>query len=336
MIVNYDINTDKLRANCFRQSKVPGEFMFQIRVPGAIIDAKWLSLVQEIAQTYGNGTCHLGPRQTVNIPGILYQNIEAVNRMIAPYIEAIECDACGIDMQVGDKGYPTLAARNIMGCIGSDHCPKANVQVSNLARKLEKVIFPSNYHIKICIAACPNDCIKAHMTDFGIMAVTLPQYRADRCISCGACVRDCDARSTGALSFDGATRQIIRNERICIGCGECVESCPTRAFIRSPQVYYCLLVGGRTSRTSPRVGKVFLNYITEDVLCAVLGNWHEFSANTLDYKPLYVHGGHLIDRAGYQKFKTMMLQGVQLNPEARVATRINWNEQEYRANINVK
>ena len=35
----------------------------------------------------------------------------------------------------------------------------------------------------------------------------------------------------------------------------------------------------------------------------------------MDYKPEYLHGGHLIDRAGYKKFKEIILDGVELNPE---------------------
>ena len=38
--MNHDINVKKMRLNCFRQSKVPGEFMLQMRVPGGMVDAK--------------------------------------------------------------------------------------------------------------------------------------------------------------------------------------------------------------------------------------------------------------------------------------------------------
>ena len=41
--MNHDIDIKKLRLNCFRQSKVPGEFMLQMRVPGGMVDAKYLS-----------------------------------------------------------------------------------------------------------------------------------------------------------------------------------------------------------------------------------------------------------------------------------------------------
>ena len=39
--MNHDINVKKMRLNCFRQSKVPGEFMLQMRVPGGMVDAKY-------------------------------------------------------------------------------------------------------------------------------------------------------------------------------------------------------------------------------------------------------------------------------------------------------
>lgn len=48
----------------------------------------------------------------------------------------------------------------------------------------------------------------------------------------------------------------------------------------------------------------------------------------MDYKPEYLHGGHLIDRAGYKKFKEIMLEGVELNPECLVAEDIFWSETE--------
>ena len=46
----------------------------------------------------------------------------------------------------------------------------------------------------------------------------------------------------------------------------------------------------------------------------MLKNWQKFSAWVMDYKPEYLHGGHLIDRAGYKKFKEIILDGVELQP----------------------
>ena len=221
-----------------------------------------------------------------------------------------------------------------MACIGNSHCVKANINTWELARKLEKKIFPSHYHIKMAIAGCPNDCAKAHFNDFGIMGVTKPIYLKDRCIGCGRCVKVCDHAATRVLKLEN--HRIVKDSCCCVGCGECVEACPSSAWVRPEQKLYRMTIGGRTGKQYPRMGKMFLNWVTEDVILQVIGNWQKFSANVLHHKPMYIHGGHLIDRAGYQKFKEMILDGVELNPEAQVAQRILWAETEYRANINVK
>lgn len=66
--MNHDIDIKKVRLNCFRQSKIPGEFMLQMRVPGGLVNAKYLSDIQYIAETYGNGTFHMGNETNLQYP----------------------------------------------------------------------------------------------------------------------------------------------------------------------------------------------------------------------------------------------------------------------------
>lgn len=332
--MNHDINITKLKLNCFRQSKIPGEFMLQMRVPGGIIEAKYLTDIQYIAETWGNGTFHLGMRQTLNAPGIKFDAIPSVNKYLDRYIKEVEAHQCSVDIEENGQGYPTIGARNIMACIGNSHCVKANINTHELAKKMEKKIFPSHYHIKMAISGCPNDCGKGHFNDFGIIGVTKPTYIKERCIGCGRCVKVCEHSATRVLKL--VNHRIEKDSCCCVGCGECVEACPSSAWVRPEQKLYRVILGGRTGKQYPRMGKMFLNWVTEDVVLGVIGNWQKFSSNVLHHKPQYLHGGHLIDRAGYQKFKEMILDGVKLNPEAMVAQRILWSETEYRANINVR
>jgi len=199
--MNHDINVKKMRLNCFRQSKVPGEFMLQMRVPGGMVDAKYLSYVEHIANTWGDGNFHFGTRQTFDITGIKYENIPAVNAYLEQYIKEVDAELCGVNMDTvahepqpwdPKAGYPTIGARNITACVGNYHCICGNCNTFELARKIEPIIFPSHYHIKINIAGCPNDCNKAHLCDFGIIGVARMTYHPDRCIGCGACVRACE------------------------------------------------------------------------------------------------------------------------------------------------
>ena len=341
--MNHDIDVKKVRVNCFRQSKVAGEFMLQLRVPAGLVNAKHLALVQELCETYGNGTFHIGTRMTFDIPGIKYENIEACNQKIKEYIQEVDVEMCGVDMNTiahqpaeydPEGGYPTIGARNIMACIGNVHCIKGNANTQELAHKIEKLIFPSHYHIKVAVAGCPNDCVKANFNDFGIMGIYKMNYDYDRCIGCGACARACEHHATGVLTLnkDG---KIDKDACCCVGCAECVIACPTSAWTRGDKHLYRVTLGGRTGKQNPRSGKLFLNWVTEDVILGMFANWQKFSAWALDYKPEYLHGGHLIDRVGYKEFIKHIFEGVEFNPEAKVADDIYWAENEQRGNMHV-
>ena len=102
-------------------------------------------------------------RQTLNAPGIKYEYIDEVNKFIKDYIKGVDVEMCDVDMEVNDAGYPTIGARNVMSCIGNAHCIKGNVNTYKLARKIEKLVFPSHYHIKVAVAGCPNDCVKGQL-----------------------------------------------------------------------------------------------------------------------------------------------------------------------------
>ena len=54
-----DINTKILKKNAFRVTKERGMTASRIRVPGGHLDAKYLSQIQHIAETFGNGTVHI-------------------------------------------------------------------------------------------------------------------------------------------------------------------------------------------------------------------------------------------------------------------------------------
>lgn len=92
-------------------------------------------------------------------------------------------------------------------------------RTTNFPKRMEKAIFPNNYHVKIALIGCPNDCIKSRMHDFSIIGMIMPSYESYRCVSCGAYVRTCKKKSVGALTAENF--RIIRNEEKCIGCGEC-------------------------------------------------------------------------------------------------------------------
>lgn len=125
-----DTNTKELKKNAFRVTKHRGLTASRIRVPGGHLEARFLPMIQNIADTYGNGTVHITSRQGFEIPGIPFADIPKVNALLQPIIE-------GLDINQGEKGqgYSAAGTRNITACIGNNVCPYACYNTAALAKK---------------------------------------------------------------------------------------------------------------------------------------------------------------------------------------------------------
>ena len=319
-----DINTKKLKKNAFRVTKHRGETASRVRVPGGFLKAEYLTLIQEIADKYGNGTVHLTARQGFEILGIKMEDIEEVNLMLQPIIEGLE-----INQEVPEKGYTAAGTRNVSACIGNKVCPFANYQTTNFAKKIEKAIFPNDLHFKVALTGCPNDCIKARMHDFGIIGMTEPQFDKDKCVSCGACVRACKKKSTEALHAENY--RPVRDHSKCIGCGECVINCPTGAWTRSKEKYYRLAIMGRTGKKNPRLAEDFIVWVDEESIIKIILNTYKYVEEYIDKNAPggKEHIGYIVDRTGFMEYKKWALDGVKLSEKAQVKHNIYWSGIRY-------
>ena len=315
-----DINTKKLKKNAFRVSKQRGIGASRIRVPGGYLNAEVLGMVQEIAETYGNGYVHLTTRQGFEIEGIRLEDMDEINKKLQPIIEKLE-----INQTDPDTGYPASGTRNISACIGNNVCPFANYNTAELAKRIEKVVFPNDLHFKIALTGCSNDCAKARMHDFGIIGMTMPQYDPTRRVNCQACVKGCKKLSVNALRVENY--KIVRDEEKCIGCGVCVTKCPTRALTRSKKKYYKLTIMGRTGKKNPRLGEDFLIWADAENIIKIITNTYKFVEKYIspDAPARKEHIGYIIDRVGFEEYKKWALDGVELMPETIMKDCVYWS-----------
>ena len=319
-----DVNTGKLKKNAFRVTKERGLTASRVRVPGGRMDAKYLAVIQDIAQTYGNGTVHITIRQGFEIPGIPFAKMPEVNQKLQPIIAGL-----GINQKDPGTGYASSGTRNIMACVGNSICPYGCYDTTAFARKMDKAVFPNDLHFKIAFTGCSNDCCKVRMHDFGIIGMTVPQFDPARCVSCGACVKACQKKSVGALETVNFRPQ--RNAKKCIGCGECVLACPNMAWTRSKEHYYKLTLLGRTGKKNPRLAEDFIKWIDEESIIKIV-------KNTYDYVKQYIdpnapggkeHIGYIVDRTGFTEFKKWALKDVNLPAIAEVTTPMYWKGIKY-------
>lgn len=317
-----DIDRKRVTKNAWRITNDRRYTCLRVRVPGGHLSTTHFDLVRTIADRYGNGTVHLTARQGLEVPAIRWEHRETINRLIRPLIEALD-----LKVDTTDEGYPAAGTRNVSACIGSRVCPFANCDTTRLAQRIERETYPNNLHFKMAVTGCPNDCIKAHMQDFGVIGMTLPHYEPARCISCNACVDTCTKRVTSALSMNDY--DIERNDSLCIGCGECVKVCPTRAWTRSATKFYRLVIMGRTGKKNPRIASPFLKWASEEVIVGVIKNTYGFVDRHIDRSLAKEHIGYIVDRVGYDTFRTEALEGIDLNDRVCVAERIEWPGYRY-------
>ncbi len=319
-----DLNTKQLKRNAFRVTKVRGYTASRIRVPGGHLQSKYLVMLHEIAEKYGNGTVHITNRQGFEIPGIKFEYMPEVNKLLQPIIE-------GLDINQNDKGqgYSAAGTRNITACIGNRVCPYGCYDTTNFARKIEKAVFPHNLHFKIALTGCHNDCAKVRMHDFGIIGMTMPQYDKDKCVNCGACVKKCEKKSVKALQT--VNYKVERNEEKCIGCGECVLNCPTGAWTRSKEKYYRLTLLGRSGKKNPRLAENYVKWIDEESIIKIIKNTYDYVEKYIDPNAFEgkEHIGYIVDRTGFKEYEKWALKDVKLPEIAEVSTTMYWNGIKY-------
>ena len=321
---NLDINIGKLKKNAFRYSKVRGETASRIRIPGGVIDAASLRKVVEIAEKYGNGVIDITNRQGIEIPGIKLTDMDAVNKEIQGIIEALE-----INQKEPGMGYPSSGTRNIQACPGARLCPFGCYDTTAFAQKMEKLVYPNDRHVKIAFTGCSNDCGKVRMADFGIIGMTEPQYDPNRCVGCEQCINFCRRRSVGALSL--VNGKVVRDTAKCIGCGVCVAYCPTRAWTRSKEHYFRLVLLGRTGKRNPRLAEDFIKWCDEESILKIVKNSYAYieeyiDPNAVEHKE---HIGYIVDRTGFEEFFKYIMEGVELPEKAEVSKRLYWGGNHY-------
>lgn len=319
-----DFNTRELKRNAFRVTKVRGYTASRIRIPGGHIESKYLVMIHEIAEKYGNGTVHITNRQGFEIPGIRFEDMPEVNKLLQPIIEGL-----GINQNNKGEGYTAAGTRNISACIGNRVCPYACYDTTELAKKIEKAVFPHDLHFKIALTGCHNDCCKVRMHDFGIIGMTLPQYDKDKCVSCAACIKKCAKKSVKALKM--VNYKVERDKDKCIGCGECVLACPTGAWTRSKEKYYRLTLLGRSGKKNPRLGENYIKWIDEDSIIKIIKNTYDYVAKYIDPNAFEgkEHIGYIVDRTGFEDFEKWALKDVNLPDTAEVSSPIYWNGIKY-------
>ncbi|MDT3699826.1 MAG: 4Fe-4S dicluster domain-containing protein [Thermincola sp.] len=225
---NYDeLDIKSLKVNGFLQQVQPDRFSLRIKVVGGQLTAEKLQAVSKAAEKYGDGTVHFTARQSVEIPHIKSENIGLVKQFL---------------LENGlEPGILGPRVRTITACHGNAVCKHGKIRTTELAYRLGEATrgIDLPHKFKIGITGCCNNCLKAEENDLGIKGGVLPNWQSENCTFCGACVKNCPAKS---IKLDKHARELNIKDNSCINCGRCVSKCARGAMGGTPG--YILYFGG--------------------------------------------------------------------------------------------
>ncbi len=202
-----------LKKGGFMRQKQKNHFSLRLQVVGGNLSAENLAKIAEVAEKYGDGHVHLTSRQSVEIPFIKLEDIDAVKEELAK--GGCKPGVCG----------PRV--RTVTACQGNQICPSGNIDSYHIAQVLDQRYYARElpHKFKFGVTGCQNNCLKAEENDVGIKGAFVPKYDADACIMCGVCEKAC--REEVIVIRDG---KLSLNADKCNYCGRCAKACPVDAW----------------------------------------------------------------------------------------------------------
>ena len=116
-----------LKKGGFMRQKQKNCFSLRLRVVGGNVTAGQLAKIAEVSEKFGDGHVHLTSRQSIEIPFIKLDEIDAVKNALAE--GNVEPGVCG----------PRV--RTITACQGSAICPSGCIDTYSLAKELDERYF---------------------------------------------------------------------------------------------------------------------------------------------------------------------------------------------------
>lgn len=266
------------------RQKQKNNFSLRLQVVGGNVTAEQLKKIYEVAEKFGKGYVHLTSRQSVEIPFIKLEDVEAVKEELAK--GGCQPGVCG----------PRV--RTVTACQGERICPSGNIDTNKIAEGLNDRYFARElpHKFKFGVTGCQNNCLKAEENDVGIKGALDVKWIEDKCIMCGVCIKAC---REGALSIQDG--KIVMDESKCNHCGRCNKACPTDAW--EGEAAYLVSFGGLFGNTIHKGQSVLPPIKSEEQLYRVTDAAIQYFD---DHGTAGERFKFTIDRTGSENFKKAM------------------------------
>lgn len=233
----------------FLQACGTNSFNARIITRNGYLNNQEMQAVVDAAQRYGNGDIAMTTRLTLEIQGVPYEKVEALQQAI---------EKAGL--MVGGTGNKV---RPVVSCKGST-CQYGLINTRALSLKIHELFFLGYnavtlpHKFKIAVGGCPNNCVKPELNDLGIIGQRLARVDNDLCRGCKVCAieKTCPIHSATCEQ----STLFLGDE--CNHCGRCIGRCPF-GVVMEASVGYRIFLGGRWGKKTA-VGQPMEKMFTEE------------------------------------------------------------------------
>ena len=215
---------------CLQDKRYEDVFNVRVITRNGRITTDEVRAIAEAADKFGSGKVAMTTRLTMEIQGVKYDNIPALQAFLDEH-----------GLQTGGTG---AKVRPVVSCKGTS-CQYGLIDTFDLSEKIHEKFYVGYHNValphkfKIAVGGCPNNCVKPALNDLGIIGQRVPTVDPEKCKGCkkckvsGACPVKAASVAEGKCVMDSG----------CTGCGRCKGKCPFGAV--SYQDGYRVYIGGR-------------------------------------------------------------------------------------------
>ena len=240
---------------CLRDKTTPDRFNCRVLTRNGKITSAESIAIARAAEQFGSGEVAMTTRQTVEIQGVPYENIEPMRAFLAEH-----------GLETGGTG-PKV--RPVVSCKGTT-CIYGLIDTYSLSRKIHDRFYEGYHEVrlphkfKIAVGGCPNNCVKPALNARGIIGQRVLRRDLSKCRGCKKCAVEAACPLKTAHVEEG---KLVCG--VCNNCGRCVGKCPfgvTDEYVDG----YKVCIGGRWGKKTAQGRPLDVILETEEEVLALV------------------------------------------------------------------